>query len=411
MVQTIINMANAMYSNHHKTMREPDDRLDAARALLGVSPNSVADSSGALALFGAIAETETKVPSEHRSKDAQESKASANDNSGEDAPKQRPRSNSAGLDALALLASKEQVTMGTSSTRSSDSVPVASRKTTWDTTSTGLYNDKPLIPSALSSSSSCSSEDDYDMPPPAPRRGSTRPRSVSNPEGMDRWKPPSQHDRLRFVLPATILEQELAEASAAMKAKGHLSGEQEDSEHDCKEEEVLDQGELLRRARSRLLEDLSEVNLNGEKGVLVLPHALDKYKEVSETKTSLQGVYNKNGRVGIYTQAERSAIIARFLDKRSRRVWNKKIRYNCRKSLADRRMRVKGRFVKRATEEEAKLASRRSPVPPIPEDGKFESPESDEFGDSEMPDISDPDAGFCPTDDQPFRRLRRHTIT
>ena len=58
-------------------------------------------------------------------------------------------------------------------------------------------------------------------------------------------------------------------------------------------------------------------------------------------------VYNKNGRIGIYTPAERAAIIARFQSKRSRRVWNKKIRYNCRKNLADRRMRVKGRFVKR----------------------------------------------------------------
>jgi hypothetical protein len=31
--------------------------------------------------------------------------------------------------------------------------------------------------------------------------------------------------------------------------------------------------------------------------------------------------------------------------------------------------------------------------------------------DADMPDVNDPDAGFCPTDDQPYRRLRRHTIT
>jgi hypothetical protein len=31
--------------------------------------------------------------------------------------------------------------------------------------------------------------------------------------------------------------------------------------------------------------------------------------------------------------------------------------------------------------------------------------------DADMPDVSDPDAGFSPTDDQPYRRLRRHTIT
>merc|ERR1719464_1773624 len=66
------------------------------------------------------------------------------------------------------------------------------------------------------------------------------------------------------------------------------------------EEENLNHDQLLRRARSRLLEDLSIAS--GEKGVLTLPHSLKKYKEV----------YNKNGRIGIYTPAERAAIIARF---------------------------------------------------------------------------------------------------
>jgi hypothetical protein len=28
-----------------------------------------------------------------------------------------------------------------------------------------------------------------------------------------------------------------------------------------------------------------------------------------------------------------------------------------------------------------------------------------------MPDVNDPDAGFCPTIDQPYRRSRRHTVT
>ena len=62
-------------------------------------------------------------------------------------------------------------------------------------------------------------------------------------------------------------------------------GEEEEEDID---ESLLEPEELLRRARSRLLEDLSEggedgVNgggLNGEKGVLTLPHSLGKYKEV-----------------------------------------------------------------------------------------------------------------------------------
>jgi hypothetical protein len=132
----------------------------------------------------------------------------------------------------------------------------------------------------------------------------------------------------------------------------------------------------------------------------ILPHGIPCCK--------LQ-VYNQNGRIGIYTPSERAAIISRYQGKRTRRVWNKKIRYNCRKNLADRRLRVKGRFVKK--EEQAKLAAL---TPTIPEDGLYVSPESSEVeddGDSVMPDVSDPDAGFCPTDDLPYRRTRRHTIT
>ena len=97
-------------------------------------------------------------------------------------------------------------------------------------------------------------------------------------------------------------------------------------------------------------------------------------------------VYNKNGRIGIYTPGERAAIIARFNSKRKRRVWNKKIRYNCRKNLADRRLRVKGRFVKRN-------------LPTM------------DLTTEDMPDVDDPEAGFAPTDEQPYRRVRRHTIT
>ena len=50
--------------------------------------------------------------------------------------------------------------------------------------------------------------------------------------------------------------------------------------------------------------------------------------------------------VGVYTRAERAAKIARYREKRVRRQWNKKIMYNCRKSFADNRPRVGGRFIK-----------------------------------------------------------------
>lgn len=50
-------------------------------------------------------------------------------------------------------------------------------------------------------------------------------------------------------------------------------------------------------------------------------------------------------RVGAYTLEERAALVAKFHAKRGRRIWRKKIKYDCRKKLADKRPRLKGRFV------------------------------------------------------------------
>ena len=56
------------------------------------------------------------------------------------------------------------------------------------------------------------------------------------------------------------------------------------------------------------------------------------------------------GMVGIYGPEERKARIARFLEKRKRRVWSRKVKYDVRKNFADSRMRIKGRFVKKEDE-------------------------------------------------------------
>ena len=128
-------------------------------------------------------------------------------------------------------------------------------------------------------------------------------------------------------------------------------------------------------------------------------------------------MYNQNGRIGIYTPSERAAIIARFNAKRQRRVWNKKIRYNCRKSLADRRLRVKGRFVKRSEQEQLARELQARVEQKVADDittatsPDKEDDEEDKEKDTDMPDVSDPEAGFTPTEDQPFRRPRRYTIT
>eukprot|EP00566_Odontella_aurita_P012369 CAMPEP_0113545104 /NCGR_PEP_ID=MMETSP0015_2-20120614/11077_1 /TAXON_ID=2838 /ORGANISM="Odontella" /LENGTH=489 /DNA_ID=CAMNT_0000445435 /DNA_START=322 /DNA_END=1791 /DNA_ORIENTATION=- /assembly_acc=CAM_ASM_000160 len=383
---------------------------------------------------------------------------------------------------------------------------------------------------ALAALASSAAHDDSAMPPPPPRPGGGcggRMRSASNPEGMEKWDSlgggGGRGQRQHFMLPSSILEEELAGANAAcavsegaaadavlsdshtasssyyssssrglplkkrmqqqyrqphrtndidsfgtspnsvmMAIEEEPAEEQLDAER-CGEngieppmslpeedESDLEPAELLRRARARLLEDLSTEGAMGEKGVLPLPHSLAKYKQV----------YNKNGRIGIYTPAERAAIIAKFNSKRSRRVWNKKIRYNCRKNLADRRMRVKGRFVKRSTEQAAqlkaqleqqaeaannKISGENISVPEPRAHGgaastddhtspsssasssRASSPNPAEqpqtYGaslnvgggrdvkDEEMPDVEDPEAGFHPKDGQPYRRTRRHTIT
>ena len=84
--------------------------------------------------------------------------------------------------------------------------------------------------------------------------------------------------------------------------------------------------------------------INDSSSTILLPYMLDKYSSI----------YNKNGRIGVYSREERDVIIARFHAKRRRRVWKKSIRYHCRKNLADRRVRVKGRFVRASLEEEKK---------------------------------------------------------
>jgi hypothetical protein len=50
-------------------------------------------------------------------------------------------------------------------------------------------------------------------------------------------------------------------------------------------------------------------------------------------------------KVGKLTPAERKEKINRYLEKRKRRIWSKKISYDCRKRVADNRLRIKGRFV------------------------------------------------------------------
>lgn len=68
------------------------------------------------------------------------------------------------------------------------------------------------------------------------------------------------------------------------------------------------------------------------------------------------GSLNQEGFIGAYSPESRRQRIQKFLEKRSRRVWTKKVKYDVRKNFADSRLRVKGRFVKKEDEEVLRTA-------------------------------------------------------
>lgn len=57
------------------------------------------------------------------------------------------------------------------------------------------------------------------------------------------------------------------------------------------------------------------------------------------------------GFIGAYSPEQRRLRIEKFFEKRNRRVWTKKVKYDVRKNFADSRLRVKGRFVKKEDED------------------------------------------------------------
>ncbi|KAK1440118.1 hypothetical protein QVD17_05943 [Tagetes erecta] len=74
------------------------------------------------------------------------------------------------------------------------------------------------------------------------------------------------------------------------------------------------------------------------------PTATNNWETTSQ-KTS-KDVEESTLKVGRYSTEERKDKIMRYLKKRNQRNFNKTIKYECRKTLADKRVRVRGRFAK-----------------------------------------------------------------
>ncbi|XP_030527085.2 uncharacterized protein LOC115738583 [Rhodamnia argentea] len=76
-----------------------------------------------------------------------------------------------------------------------------------------------------------------------------------------------------------------------------------------------------------------------------------------------------NLKVGRYSVEERKRRILRYLKKRNERNFNKTIKYACRKSLADRRVRIRGRFARNSNScAEGMAAAKKNEYPQLEKD-------------------------------------------
>ncbi|PIA40504.1 hypothetical protein AQUCO_02500307v1 [Aquilegia coerulea] len=72
----------------------------------------------------------------------------------------------------------------------------------------------------------------------------------------------------------------------------------------------------------------------------------DAWAVQTQCNSILASVEEPSMKIRRYSEEERKDRIIRYLNKRNRRNFNKTIKYACRKTLADRRIRVRGRFAR-----------------------------------------------------------------
>jgi len=78
---------------------------------------------------------------------------------------------------------------------------------------------------------------------------------------------------------------------------------------------------------------------------LNVPEDVQDYLKNSNVMGQMSWMETK--KIGTLTLSERRAKIEKYLEKRKKRTWSRRINYDCRKRVADSRLRIKGRFVTR----------------------------------------------------------------
>ena len=78
-------------------------------------------------------------------------------------------------------------------------------------------------------------------------------------------------------------------------------------------------------------------------GGLTLPAEVEEYINNSKLFNQIKAPVMR--KIGTLTLDERRIKIEKYIEKRKRRTWNKRVNYDCRKKVADNRLRIKGRFV------------------------------------------------------------------
>lgn len=132
--------------------------------------------------------------------------------------------------------------------------------------------------------------------------------------------------------------------------------------------EKLDYEALMTNEVERSSSDV-ESTASSFREELELPRVLGKKRKrerhaVLPKLTPIIPIPQPPKQIGLISIAERQAKIQRYLDKRARRCWNRKISYDCRKRVADGRLRVKGRFVSKTNYPDPALPVRDDfPVP------------------------------------------------